>query len=396
MNYIERKIEGELWELVKMFPVITITGPRQSGKTTLAKHCFPDLPYINLEDPDQRLLAITDARKFLNRIPEGAIIDEVQHAPELLSYIQGIVDENREKIRFILTGSNQFQMMAKITQSLAGRTALLKLLPFSLDEIPETKKSSTDLILFRGFYPNVLLSDKSPTRYYRNYFETYIQKDLHQLINVKDSLLFQRFMHLCASRTGSLLNISSIANELGVSPKTVQSWISILETSYIIFLLQPYFKNIGKRLIKAPKLYFYDTGLAAYLLGIESETHMMNHPLRGSLFENLVVVETMKFRLNGGLDPHLYFYRDSNHFEIDMIFETAGNLVPIEIKSAQTFHMDFLKGFQHFNKVFGDRITRRVLVYDGKQEMTLNETELVNFRNATQLVFQDEVSEPGI
>jgi len=396
MNYIERKIEGELWELVKMFPVITITGPRQSGKTTLAKHCFPDLPYINLEDPDQRLLAITDARKFLSRIPEGAIIDEVQHAPELLSYIQGIVDENREKIRFILTGSNQFQMMAKITQSLAGRTALLKLLPFSLDEIPETKKSSTDSILFRGFYPQVLLSDKSPTRYYRNYFETYIQKDLHQLINVKDSLLFQRFMHLCASRTGSLLNVSSIANELGVSPKTVQSWISILETSYIIFLLQPYFKNIGKRLIKAPKLYFYDTGLAAYLLGIESETHMMNHPLRGSLFENLVVVETMKFRLNGGLDPHLYFYRDSNHFEIDMIFETAENLVPIEIKSAQTFHLDFLKGFQHFNKVFGDRITRRVLVYDGKQEMTLKETELVNFRNATQLVFQDAISEPGL
>jgi uncharacterized protein len=269
MNYLKRKIESELSNLESMFPVITITGPRQSGKTTLAKHIFPGLPYINLENPDQRLFALTDPRAFLKRLRDGAVLDEVQHVPDILSYLQQIVDENRGNIRFVLTGSNQFLLMDKISQSLAGRTALIKLLPFSIEEIPDIQTKSTDQLLFNGFFPGIYQPGSTATRLYRNYYETYIEKDLRQLLQVKDLNQFQRFVHLCAGRIGNIFNASSLANELGVSSKTIHSWISVLEASYIIMLLHPYYKNVSKRMIKSPKIYFYDVGLASYLLGIE-------------------------------------------------------------------------------------------------------------------------------
>lgn len=388
MTYINRKIEAELAELTAIFPVITITGPRQSGKTTLAKQYFKGLSYYNLENPDLRLIASSDPRSFLSRAPEGAILDEVQNVPELLSYIQQIVDDNRETVRYVLTGSNQFQMIEKVTQSLAGRTALIKLLPFSLEEIPSAMNATTDQMMYRGFYPQVQNSSVSPFRYYRNYVGTYVEKDLRQLVNVRDLSLFQRFLHLCAGRIGNLLNASAIASELGVSSKTVQAWISILETSNIIFLLQPYYSNLSKRLIKSPKIYFYDTGLVSYLLGIENENHIRNHPLRGSLFENLVMVESVKHRLNRGMDPGLYFYRDSNHAEIDLVFENAGNFIPVEIKSAQTFHPEFLKGFRHLEKVFGQRITKSFIAYDGAQDFMHENTAVLNFRHLVNKMFE--------
>jgi len=382
--------------LEKQFPVITITGPRQSGKTTLARYKYPELPYFNLESPDIRQHALTDPRDFLSRIPNGAILDEIQNAPEILSYLLQLTDENRESIRFILTGSNQFLLMNKVTQSLAGRTALLKLLPFSLDEVPDSKLEETETILYKGLYPAIIAGNSDPVRFYRNYLETYLERDLHQLLLVKDLTQFHKFVRFCAGRIGSIFNAVSLANEVGVSSNTIQSWMSILQASYVVYLLQPYYGNVGKRLIKSPKIYFFDTGLASYLLGIENEIQMSRDPLRGFLFENLVIMELIKYRLNKGLEPRLYYYRDSHQNEIDVVFETAGNLVPVEIKSAKTFHLDFLKGFRHFNKVFSDKITRRVLVYDGKQEMTISETELGNFRNVTRLVFESEANRTSI
>lgn len=396
MNYFNRSLEQELTILEKQFPVITITGPRQSGKTTLARYKYPELPYFNLESPDIRQHALTDPRDFLSRIPNGAILDEIQYAPEILSYLLQLTDENRESIRFILTGSNQFLLMNKVTQSLAGRIALLKLLPFSLDEVPDSKLEETETLLYKGLYPAIIAGNSDPVRFYRNYLETYLERDLHQLLLVKDLTQFHKFVRLCAGRIGSIFNAVSLANEVGVSSNTIQSWMSILQASYVVYLLQPYYGNVGKRLIKSPKIYFFDTGLASYLLGIENEIQMSRDPLRGFLFENLVIMELIKYRLNKGLEPRLYYYRDSHQNEIDVVFETAGNLVPVEIKSAKTFHLDFLKGFRHFNKVFSDKITRRVLVYDGKQEMTIRETELGNLRNVTRLVFEPEASRTSI
>jgi predicted AAA+ superfamily ATPase len=379
--YFQRAIEQEVIAMSKAYPVVTITGPRQSGKTTLAKHLFGKLPYHSFENPDTRLLAESDPRGFLNQFDKGAVLDEIQHVPLLLSYLQQMVDERKKELLFILTGSNQFSLLNTISQSLAGRTAILKLLPLSLEEIRSVKQLPTDEIMYRGFYPAIHADGLNPTKAYRNYYETYLERDMRQIIQIRELSLFQKFIRICAGRTANLYNASAMAAETGVSVKTIQSWTSILEASYVIMRLQPYHENIKKRLIKSPKLYFYDVGLATYLLGIEETQQLIRDPLRGALFENMVIMEFVKRRLNQGLDPNLFFYRDSHHFEIDLIQKKGNDLVPYEIKSAQTFHPGFLNGLNRFKKLFTIRVPEMFLIYDGEQQTSIRDVHLLNFRN---------------
>lgn len=379
--YLKRVIEQEVIAMSKQYPVITITGPRQSGKTTLSKHLFSELPYVNFENPDTRLFTSTDPRAFLNSNRNGAILDEIQNVPELLSYLQQIVDERRNEVKFILTGSNQFMLLDNVTQSLAGRTAILKLLPLELSEIGEDKFLPTNDLILKGFYPGVYVHRLTPYKAYRNYYETYLERDLRKLIQIKDLGLFQKFIRICAGRAGNLLNASALSNETAVSVGTIKSWLAILEASYIIFFLNPYFENTGKRYIKSPKIYFYDVGLLAFLLGIEDSNQLERDPLRGALFENMVVSEFMKKRFNKGMDSNLFFYHDSHHNEIDIIIKHGNQLQPVEIKSSQTFHSDFLKQFKYFNKSHADRVVNPVLIYDGEMQQKVQDVEIVNFRN---------------
>lgn len=383
--YLRREIEKEVLEMSSHYPVLTITGPRQSGKTTLVKHLFGNLPYYNFENPDIRALVASDPRSFLKQNNNGAILDEIQNLPELLSYLQQVVDENRDSVKFILTGSNQFSLMNNVTQSLAGRTAIIKLLPLSLKEIGDGTKATTNDLMLKGFYPGVYAQNLLPYKAYRNYYETYIERDLHKLIKVNDLSQFQHFVRICAGRAGNLVNLSAIANETGVAVGTVKSWIAVLEASYIVFLLQPFSDNINKRMIKSPKIYFFDVGLLCFLLGIEDANQLSRDPLRGAIFENMVVVELMKKRFNKGLDSNLFFYRDSNHSEVDIIRRHGMDLQPIEIKSSVTFHPDFLKQFSQFYKTFEGRTIDPYLVYDGDLEQKVRDVQLVNFRNMNEL-----------
>ncbi len=307
----QRDLTTELKELAKSYPIVTVIGPRQSGKTTLVQNAFPDKKYANLEFPDVRAIALADPRGFLEQFPNGAILDEIQRAPELLSYIQPLVDKMDIKGMFILTGSHQIEPQEAISQSLAGRTALLTLLPLNLHEL---SKAGFDLSLddwmIKGGYPRIYKDSLDPTKAYRSYFQTYVERDLRQLIQVKDLIQFERFVQILAGRIGQIINMEEIGGEVGISSHTVKEWISILEASFIIFRLPPYFENFGKRIIKSPKLFFNDVGLAIYLLGIENETQLKRDPLRGNLFENAIILELKKYRLNQGLDPYLYYYRD--------------------------------------------------------------------------------------
>lgn len=384
---ITREISSTIKEMSKKYPVITVTGPRQSGKTTMVQKVFPGYRYITLEDPDMRELALSDPRGFLKKTGSAAILDEIQHAPELTSYIQGIVDSKRKNGMFILTGSHQFELFSSISQSLAGRTAILTLLPFSFRELDRINNRFTvDEYLRYGFYPGVHDRKLEPVTAYKNYFDTYIQRDLRQIVNIKDLRTFQKFVRLCAGRIGQIYSASGLSNDLGVSVPTVNSWVSILAASYIVFLLEPYYKNIGKRLIKSPKLYFYDVGLASYLLGIETSAQAERDPLRGNLFENMVIAELMKKRLNRGLDHNLFFYRDSNGNEVDVLYKQANRFYPAEIKAASTYIGDFLKGIlkihKHFPSVAGDGY----IIYSGDQEMKVEGVRLLNYKNCGRVV----------
>lgn len=375
-----RSIEFELKSLAKKYPIITLIGPRQSGKTTLVRHVFHDKPYVNLEAPDTQEMAQIDPRAFLNRYPEGAIFDEIQRVPQLLSYIQLIVDEKEMKGMFILTGSHQLELHQAITQSLAGRTAILKLLPMSLEELFDAGiEISLDEVLLKGGYPRIYKDDLDPTKAYSNYFQTYVERDLRQLIYVKDLVQFQRFVRICAGRVGQLLNLEGIGHDVGLSSHTVREWISILEASFIIFRLPPYFENFGKRIVKSSKLYFSDVGLATYLLGIGNVEQMSRDPLRGHLIENLVVLELMKARLNHGLDPNLYHFRDSHGHEVDVIFQSGNQLIPIEIKASQTFHSEFLKNIEYFRDLTKERCNMGNLVYAGEQEFIIKSCKVINY-----------------
>lgn len=385
-----RILVKELNKLIKQYPIVTIIGPRQSGKTTLVCNTFPNKPYVNLESPDIREFAEYDPREFLARYPDGAILDEIQRVPKLLSYIQPIVDQTQQKGIYILTGSHQLELHQAISQSLAGRTALLTLLPLSLLELSEAGiKLTLDETLLMGGYPRIFKDHLDPTQAYRNYFQTYIERDLRQLIHLKDLTQFQRFIRLCAGRIGQLLNLESLGNDIGVSSHTIKHWISILEASFVIMRLQTYHENFGKRIIKSPKLYFTDVGIASYLLGIENTVQMSRDPLRGNLVENLVFLELIKARLNLGLEPQLYYFRDTQGHEVDFIFQTGRELIPIEVKAAKTFNREFFKNLYFFKNLVEERSPRGFLIYAGNQEQKVETIEVLNYQNSSQVILNN-------
>ena len=331
----------------KQSPVI---GPRQSGKTTLVRLVFNDKPYANLENPDIRRFAMEDPRGFLSNYPQGAVLDEIQRAPELFSYLQQILDETKTNGLFILTGSNNFLLQESISQSLAGRVGYLFLLPLSLQEI-NNKEQNINKLMLKGGYPALYTETTDPAKWYPNYIRTYIERDVRMIKNITDLYAFERFLRLCAGRIGQLLNMSSLAVEVGVDVKSISSWIGILETSFIVFRLQPYYANFNKRIVKMPKLYFYDTGLALALLGVENAGQLTLHPFRGSLFENMVIVDFLKRRYNAGKSNNLFFWRDNVGNEIDLLIENGIQRLPVEIKSGQTITSDFFKGIHFWNKM---------------------------------------------
>ncbi|MFN4005161.1 MAG: ATP-binding protein [Hylemonella sp.] len=349
---IERDIQPVLIRLASQYPVVTVTGPRQSGKTTLARSAFPDKPYVSLEDPDLRRFAIEDPRGFLGSHPQGAILDEIQRAPELLSYLQGLVDAQPRPGLYILTGSQQFELMHRLSQSLAGRTALLRLLPFTLAETLRARPAPAEPeladILLAGFYPRIHDRGLDPTQALGDYFATYVERDLRQLTAVHDLQRFERFVRLCAGRTGQLLNLSSLGQDAGVSHATARAWIDLLQTSYIVYLLPPWLTNTRKRLVKTPKLYFYDVGLACWLLGLRTPQQVQRDPLWGALFENLIVMEALKDRYNAGASGEMYFYRDAEGHEVDLLLPVGGRLHAIEIKAGATVNPDYFKGLRSF------------------------------------------------
>ena len=357
-----RTLEAELIRLSGFFRVLTITGPRQSGKTTLSKKVFPEYQYINLEDETMRAELELNRKEFFLRYRNGLIIDEVQNMPEIFSVVQVIVDEYSDA-RFVLTGSNNFLLMQKITQSLAGRTAILTLLPFAINELTNENKS-LDLyeMLLRGFYPAVWAHNIPPQDIYRQYFSTYIQRDIQQVLKVRHLSEFRRFVVMCASRIGTEFNAQSMSNELGVSIPTIQEWMNVLEASYIAFRLHPFYRNINKRLVKTPKIYFYDVGLVCFLLGIKTAQQLETHPLRGQIFENMVVGEFLKHQYNQGQDSNLYFYRDKGQHEVDLIQEDGVTLSAYEIKLSANIHTDFYKNLQYFRSLFpNETITTQII-----------------------------------
>ena len=381
MGYINRTITESIRKVLPFFRVIVITGARQVGKTTLCKQIFPDYDYVNLEQVTTREIIQSNPRAFVGNVKKGVVIDEAHLLPELFSYIQVEVDEHPDK-RFVITGSSNFAMLAQITQSLAGRAALFTLPSLSMSETREFISGMTkEDIMFHGLYPASFTSEMPVEYLYSNYYNTYIERDVHQLINVKNMSVFQIFMRLCAGRVGAECNLSSLANETGVSSPTLREWLSILEASYIVFKLQPYHANISKRLVKTPKIYFYDTGILCFLLGIENAKQLETHPLRGAIFENLVVSEFVKSRFNEGKLPNFYFYRDSHGTEIDLVQTVANDLHFYEIKSSQTFNTHFFDNIDRVSKIFGNRVTKSAVIYDGKETIHADVNGLYNFRN---------------
>jgi predicted AAA+ superfamily ATPase len=364
---IPRAATATLKKLAAGYPVVAVTGPRQSGKTTLVRAAFPKRPYVSLEDMDERTFANEDPRGFLARFRGGAIIDEAQHSPALFSYIQTRVDRSRRMGEFVLTGSQNFGLLSSITQSLAGRAGMLSLLPFSAHELRQARRPlrGLDEFLLRGLYPPVHDRRLRPLTWYNNYVLTYVERDVRQIANIQDLALFQRFIRMCAARTAQLLNLSSLANDCGVSHVTIRSWLSVLQASYLVFLLPPHHASFGKRLVKTPKMYFCDTGLASALLGIEDADHMGIHPSRAALFETYVVNEYLKARFNQGLPSNLYFWRDNVGNEVDLIIERGGRLIPVEIKSGQTVADEWFAGIRKWMQLAGSPAAKPSLVFGG-------------------------------
>lgn len=380
---ISRQSSVVLQKLAMGYPVVAITGPRQSGKTTLARAVFPEKRYVSLEDPDERLFADEDPRGFLARFPDGAIFDEVQRCPALFSYLQTVVDVDKRMGLFVLTGSQQFGLMSNITQTLAGRVGLIQLLPLSLPELQAAGIATENLdeTLWRGMYPAIYDRQLLPAQWFANYVMTYVERDVRQILEVQNLSLFQRFIKMCAARTGQLINLSAMASDCGITHVTARNWLSVLEAGYLVFLLQPHHENFGKRLVKTPKLYFHDTGLAAYLLGIRDAGHMSIHAARGALFENFVISELLKRRYNNGLPSDLYFWRNNTGDEIDVLVETGENLIPIEIKSGQTFRTEFLGGLHKWIRLAGATATTPQLIYGGDANMNREGIAVLSWRN---------------
>lgn len=378
---IERIAHKKLQDLAKKFKAVAVTGARQSGKTTLVKQVFKDKPYVSLENPDTRNFALQDPRGFLQTYPKGAILDEVQRVPELFSYLQEVLDNTKTKGLFVLTGSNNFLLQQNISQTLAGRVGYMNLLPFSITELSILKKlpKTDDELMLKGFYPPIYDQKIPYTDWCPNYIRTYIERDVRQLKGVADLIVFERLVRLLAGRNGQELNNSALAVEVGVDVKTVQSWISILESSFIIYLLKPHFKNFNKTIVKRPKLYFYDTALVCSLLGIREKTQLSTHPLRGAIFESMVVSELLKKRTNAGLPVNLFYWRDKTGHEIDIIIDNAGKLLPIEIKSGKTITSEFFKNINYWTQLSGEK--KSVLLYTGEhKQKRSNQTEVMNWR----------------
>ncbi len=386
---IRREAEKRLNALAEAFKAVAVTGPRQSGKTTLVKHVFGHLPYFSLENPDTRQFATEDPKGFLSGIAQGAVLDEVQRTPALFSWLQGLIDQSAAKGRFILTGSNNFLLQQSVSQSLAGRIAYLNLLPFSLPEMQQGAYLPDDdkLLMHKGFYPPVHDQGIPAPDWMANYIRTYVERDVRQVKNITDLLVFERFLRLLAGRTGQELNYSALAVEAGIDTKTVQSWIGILENSYIIFLLRPHYMNFRKSLVKKPKLYFYDTGLVCSLLGIYQEQQLENHPLRGAVFETMVVSEMVKHHANRGILPDVFFWRDKTGHEIDLIMEDAGKLLPVEIKSGRTITADFFKNLRYWMKLSG--VSGALVLYAG--DVVQQRSDGITVKNWRSHFLQQEI-----
>lgn len=389
---INRIIEKKLKNLAKQYRVVTVIGPRQAGKSTLCKKAFPSKPYVNLEDPEQRALALNDPKALLNRYPNGCFIDEIQRAPELLSYIQVRVDADNAKAgMYILSGSHQILLMESISQSLAGRTAIVKLLPLSQIELKNYNTNlSIDEIIFKGSYPEIINKNLNPSEAYSFYVQTYLERDVRQIQAVRDLSLFQNFIKLLAGRSGQLLNMTALSNDLGVSENTIKNWLSVAEASFLAFKLKPYYKNLGKRITKTPKFYFYDTGLLCYLLGIKSSEQLRVHPLRGSIFETYIVSECLKYLWNNIEESNLYFYLDKV-LEIDLLADTASGPVLIEIKSAETFRKELVKKLFTARKRLKGIREDMYLITGGKDCFSYNEVEVISSQEISVLWEKIEV-----
>lgn len=379
---IKRLLSPKIKKLSTLYPVIAITGPRQSGKTTLARELFPKHLYLNLENLDLLAAARTDPRSFL-RLGSGQqiIIDEIQKLPELFSYIQVEVDEQKKSGQFIITGSQQFELSEKISQSLAGRVANFILLPLAISEIgkvPEYARLAID-----GFYPRVYDKPVPPRDYYRDYLSTYVERDIKQIKNIGDLSSFQRFLQLVAGRVGQIVNLSSLASDTGVSHRTIESWLSVLEASYIIFRLQPYFQNFGKRVIKSPKLYFYDTGLLCYLLGINSPGELNTHFATGHIFENMIIADCLKKTFNGRSSDKLYFFRDNNGLEVDLVIDRGGIQTGVEIKSGKTLDSEMLVNLNSWQKINSHADKTSYLIYNGEIEQKVGNNKIQNWKSFT-------------
>ncbi|WP_212746421.1 ATP-binding protein [Limnobacter alexandrii] len=382
---IPRLAASAVQRLAKGFPVVAITGPRQSGKTTLTRQLFAHKPYVSLESPDQREFAIEDPKRFLAQFTDGAVIDEVQRVPSLMSWLQGLVDERQRMGDFILTGSQQFDLVRHITQSLAGRVGRVELLPLQGFELRQAGQlpSGLDNLMVKGHYPALYSRELLPQDWFANYVATYVERDVRQLLQIKDLQLFQRFLRLAAARSGQLLNLSALGADAGISSVTAREWIGVLEASYLVMRLPPYFENFGKRLVKTPKLYFLDTGLMCWLLGIHSAAVLSTHPLRGQVFETMMVVEAYKAALNKGRQAELYFWRDSAGQEVDLLAQRDGVFESYEIKSGATFSPDWFKQLTRFEKL-NPQAVRSTVIYGGEESSTRSQGEVLAWAQALE------------
>jgi len=390
---LKRTLSEKILSLAKSFPVLSLTGPRQSGKTTLVRALFPDYEYVNLGNLDDRMAAEEDPMRFLRAYADvGMIIDEAQKVPALFSYLQGIVDESGQMGRYILTGSQNFLLLESITQSLAGRVAICHLMPFTQDELKRAGAMPDDLddAMFTGGYPVLYDRDLGPTDYFPSYIQTYIERDVRSISNIGNLNTFQRFIKLCAGRVGQLLNLSSLGNELGINYKTVRSWISILETSFIVFLLPPHHQNFNKRVVKQHKLYFYDSGLLSSLLGIQSPGQLRSHYLRGNIFESMVVSEYIKNRYHNGRRSNAYFWRDNKGREIDLLLEHADKLTAVEIKSTETLKPELFRGLQYFKSLSGLPDDSFFMIYGGFRKQSRKHGQALNWRSVGDLEQREE------
>lgn len=382
---IPRETESIINKLRKQFPVITLTGPRQSGKTTLLKSIYTDIPYVSLEDIDVRNAALNDPRGFLNNFPKGVVLDEIQRTPELFSYIQGIVDNNKE-IHFVLSGSQNFLLLENISQSLAGRAAILKLLPFSISELHSEKlvPDSYEQLIFAGMYPGIYDRTIDPEFFYPSYISTYIERDVRQIKNIENLNSFSNFLRLCAGRVGQIVNLNSLATDAGISPNTAKSWLSILEASYILFFLQPYYNNFNKRIIKSPKLYFYDTGLACSLLGINSPNQVKTYHSKGALFENLIITDLIKSRIHKGENPKFYYWQNKTKQEIDLIIDNPDRPIPYEIKSGMTMNENYFTNLKYWQKLTGEEPENLNVIFGGDTSLKTSNGNYISWKELKQ------------